>query len=179
MQKVCQSRRNPLCLSPTSGQNLCFQPFDLTSSCIFPPIGHLKKKISPNLIQNNPSLSSQMVPFSSYNIYFFSYTIRGKSTLILRRKRSLKCLNVRLVEKFFSPSQIGIQKKNIFISSFTSGVRAELPLLLKGKGFESDTNLYVRVSRINALVFTEVVGFPTREIRIGRSPLPREHLRKF
>lgn len=120
-----------------------------------------------------------MVPFSSYNIYFFSYPIRGKSTLILRRKRSLKFLNVRLVEKFFFPSQIGIQKKNIFISSFTSGVRAELPLLLKGKGFESDTNLYVRVSRINALVFTEVVGFPTREIRIGRSPLPREHLRKF
>lgn len=174
MLEVYQCRQNP-----TSGQkNLCFKLLGLTSSYnyfFFFPIGHLTK---PHLIQNNLSLSSQTFHFSSCNIYFFPYPIRKKkSAPILGRKKIFKFSECKNGWSFF-PLSNQHSKIYMFIHPFTTVVRTELPLLLNAKGFWNDTNLSLCVSRIITLVFTEVVGFPTRGIRLGRSTLPGEHLRK-
>ena len=75
-----------------------------------------------------------MFHFSVCNIYLFPYPIGGwgESPSILRRKRSFKFLNVRIVEECV-PCPMGVHKyMYIFIYS---DVRAQLLLLLKGKCF--------------------------------------------
>ena len=107
-----------------------------------------------------------------------SWQEKKKSVPILGRKKIFKFSECKNGWKVSFPSQISIQKYICLYTHLLLLWEQNCRFCSTQKVFWNDTNLSLSVSRIITLVFTEVVGFPTRGIRLGRSTLPGEHLRK-